>query len=63
MIAHLVRIDGADDVPEDLTTFLADRLARYKIPREFHVAQSLPRTPTGKIQKHLINTPELSTTA
>ncbi|UEA57374.1 AMP-binding protein [Gordonia otitidis] len=63
VIAHLVRIDGADDVPEDLTTFLADRLARYKIPREFHVAQSLPRTPTGKIQKHLINTPELSTTA
>lgn len=68
VIAHIVRIDGRDEVPDDLKDFLGDRLARYKIPREFHVAQSLPRTPTGKIQKHLINrselpAAELSTTA
>jgi len=29
-------------------------LARYKIPREVVFATILPRTPTGKIQKHLI---------
>ncbi len=50
------RGDAREAAPqaEALQQFLADRLARYKIPREFVFAASLPRTPTGKLQKFLL---------
>jgi len=38
----------------ELVRFLEDRLARYKIPRIFEVRESLPRTATGKLLKHLL---------
>ena len=31
--------------------YLAERLARYKIPKEFHVLDQLPRTAYGKVVK------------
>ncbi len=31
--------------------FLADKLAKYKIPRAFHIVETLPHTPTGKVMK------------
>jgi acyl-CoA synthetase (AMP-forming)/AMP-acid ligase II len=31
-------------------------LAAYKIPRIFEVRESLPRSPTGKILRHLLET-------
>ncbi len=34
--------------------FLANRLAKYKIPRELVVRDDLPRTPSGKIKKHML---------
>ena len=53
--AHvLIKPDAVAD-EESLINFLADKLARYKIPRVYHFAgQSLPRTPTGKLQKFLL---------
>ena len=30
----------------------AERLARFKLPREFVAVAELPRTETGKVQKH-----------
>ena len=36
---------------EDLKRFLQKNLALYKIPREFHELDEMPRTPTGKISK------------
>lgn len=32
--------------------FLADKLAKYKIPRVFHIVDALPHTPTGKVMKY-----------
>lgn len=53
-VAHVVwrepDVVGADDIRD----YLSDKLARYKIPRDYVFATVLPRTPTGKIQKHLI---------
>ncbi|MFP6562743.1 class I adenylate-forming enzyme family protein [Paraburkholderia sp. B3] len=40
--------------PQSLSEFLAARLARYKIPRDYLVLESLPRTPTGKLMKHVV---------
>ncbi len=37
--------------PEELAEFLAGRLAKYKVPREFQFVASLPRTPYGKVLK------------
>ena len=37
---------------EELEAFLADKLARYKIPREFQIVEELPHTPTGKVMKY-----------
>ena len=36
---------------EEIGEFLAARLARYKIPKEFRVVDILPRTPYGKVVK------------
>ena len=38
---------------ESLREYCRSRLADYKLPREMHIAV-IPRTPSGKIQKHLI---------
>jgi len=54
VIAFVVPREGAVLDAEPLRAFLATRLARYKIPREFIVCESLPRTPTGKIMKHVL---------
>ena len=54
VIAHVVPRGEAAPDAQALHNFLAERLARYKIPREFIFAASLPRTPTGKLQKFLL---------
>ncbi len=50
-VAFVVVADGATVEPEELASFLAGRLARYKIPKRFVVVQELPRTPYGKVVK------------
>jgi fatty-acyl-CoA synthase len=30
------------------------RLAKFKVPRRFEILETLPRTPSGKVQKHLL---------
>jgi feruloyl-CoA synthase len=37
---------------EDLSAFLAQRLAKFKIPRNFHFISELPHTPSGKVMKY-----------
>jgi feruloyl-CoA synthase len=36
---------------DTIKEFLADKLAKYKIPRVCHIVDSLPHTPTGKVMK------------
>jgi fatty-acyl-CoA synthase len=38
--------------PADLLAFGRERLAAFKLPREFVAVESLPRTASGKVQKH-----------
>lgn len=44
------RGEGID--PSDLSAHCAARLVSYKIPRAWHFRAELPRTPSGKVQKH-----------
>jgi fatty-acyl-CoA synthase len=42
---------GTNCSADELTTFLRDRLAKYKLPREFVFVDALPRTAYGKVVK------------
>jgi len=54
VVAFVVRTRGARVDGPELATFLADRLARYEIPREWVFVDSLPVTPTGKVMKYVL---------
>jgi crotonobetaine/carnitine-CoA ligase len=40
--------------PKDLLKFLEPRLAHFMLPRYVRIVDALPKTPTQKIQKHLL---------
>jgi len=44
-------------VPEELRRFLRERLTAYKVPRVVEVRASLPRSPSGKILRRLLEAP------
>ncbi len=50
-VAFVVRRDQENPSKEELAGFLAARLARFKIPRDFVFVEVLPRTPYGKVVK------------
>jgi acyl-CoA synthetase (AMP-forming)/AMP-acid ligase II len=39
---------------EDLRQFARERLSPHKVPRIFELRDTLPRSPTGKILRHLL---------
>ncbi len=47
----VVVADGARVSPEDLRSFLAGRLDRYKVPKVVHLLEELPYTSVGKLQR------------
>jgi len=49
-VAFIVPV-GEPPAPDDLAAFLAEKLAKYKIPRELVFVDALPRTPYGKVVK------------
>ncbi len=49
--AFVVRRPGHDVDAEELRTYVRDRLARYKVPREVVFLPTLPRNATGKVVK------------
>jgi fatty-acyl-CoA synthase len=40
--------------PEHILSFCAARLAKYKIPQSAVITEAIPRTASGKVQKHLL---------
>lgn len=49
--AYVALEKGAVITPEGLRAFCDERLARYKVPKEVIVMESLPKGPTGKLLK------------
>jgi long-chain acyl-CoA synthetase len=43
--------DDPDTVVDDLRRFSYQRLARYKVPKEFEIVDHLPKTASGKIKR------------
>jgi acyl-CoA synthetase (AMP-forming)/AMP-acid ligase II len=54
--AVVVPRPGESIDPDELREKLAARLDRYKIPKAILVAEELPKTSTGKIQKNVLRT-------
>ena len=50
----LPRPGEAVPAQEALTRYCRERLAPYKVPREWRTVEEFPRTAAGKIQKHLL---------
>lgn len=47
----VLKKDSADIKPEDLRLFCREHLAHFKVPHLIELRDSLPKTPSGKIQK------------
>jgi crotonobetaine/carnitine-CoA ligase len=52
--AFVVRVPGAELDADELIAWCAARLAKFKVPARVEFVGELPRTPVGKIQKHLL---------
>lgn len=52
--AFVVAKTGRVVDPADLASHCGARIARYKVPKEFLLTDALPRTVSGKIQKHIL---------
>ncbi|MGX1672824.1 AMP-binding enzyme [Streptomyces sp. NPDC055400] len=46
--------EGTEPDLAGVRAWLETRIARYKIPRELVLRRELPRTPSGKITKHVL---------
>ena len=51
MVAVVRLAEGSDLAELDLGSWLAERIADYKVPKRFVVVDELPRTGTDKVQK------------
>lgn len=51
LCAHIEPEPGTDLTAEQVSTWLQERLAKYKVPRHIVFADSLPREDSGKIMK------------
>lgn len=51
VVAMLVLKEGKSLDPAELRQRLKSRLAPYKVPKEFFIVDSIPRTSAGKVQK------------
>ena len=49
---------GATATPDELRSFVKDRVAAYKYPRQVWLVESLPKGPTGKIVRREVRPPE-----
>lgn len=49
--AFIVSVEGAIPSSDTLKAYASERLAAYKVPKEYIFVEALPHTPTGKVQR------------
>jgi crotonobetaine/carnitine-CoA ligase len=47
-------VEGQTIDPAELLTFLAGNMAYFMVPRYIRILPELPKTPSAKVQKHLL---------
>ena len=53
-LAYVVPVPGAHVDPDAVLAHVRSRLARYKAPKQVIIADTLPRTASGKLQKNVL---------
>jgi len=53
--AFVIPREGSEVTENELRSFAREHLAGYKVPRQVHLADELPRGPTGKILKRKLS--------
>jgi acyl-CoA synthetase (AMP-forming)/AMP-acid ligase II len=53
-VAFVTLRPGFDVVPEDLVEHCRQSLARYKVPREVRIEETLPKNAVGKVAKPVL---------
>jgi crotonobetaine/carnitine-CoA ligase len=53
-------VEGKTIDPKELIEFLVPRLPHFMVPRYVRIVDALPKTPTQKIQKHLLRSAGLT---
>lgn len=61
VLAVLTAIAGTEIEPEKILSFLQPRLAHFMIPRYIRILPELPKTPTQKVEKHVLRSQGLTT--
>jgi fatty-acyl-CoA synthase len=51
VVAYVEPSGPAEGLAEELAAYARERIAHFKVPREFVLTDDLPRTPTGKLVK------------
>ena len=44
----------ADATPESIVAFCRERIAEFKVPKTIFIAEQIPRTATGKVQRRTV---------
>ena len=52
--AYVIAREGRSVDPEAVAAHCRGRLAKYKVPATIVVTESIPRTASGKVQKHVL---------
>jgi fatty-acyl-CoA synthase len=52
--AFVVLREGATVAEAALRDFARENMAHFKVPKEFMIISELPKTATGKLQKHIL---------
>ncbi len=45
---------GSPVTEKELLAFARTKLADYKVPRRLHIVESIPKGPTGKVQRRFV---------
>jgi crotonobetaine/carnitine-CoA ligase len=56
VLVAVVPRPGATGDPEQLVRHLIPRMPHFMVPRYVRILATLPRTPTQKVQKHVLRT-------
>ena len=53
-VAIVVLEEGEEITSKEIVEYCREKIAGYKVPRILELTHEIPRTPTGKIQKHML---------
>lgn len=54
VVELVAEVEPSDTIADEILTFAAENLAKYKLPRSVDFVDELPRLPTGKLYKRLL---------